>query len=399
METTRRGRWTRGVFVFCGGSADGAAARECTASSRSVGDRRPGRTAGPAAAGLAPAGPGRVAMIIVLKSGVSDPEVADICQRVRDLGYQPHTIRGEVKTVIAAVGEGRGQPDLRLLEALETVEAVMPVQQPFKLASRETRGEPTEIGINGVTVGGGRVPVMAGPCSVESEAQVLEVAEAVKAAGASILRGGAYKPRTSPYAFQGLKEQGLKYLAEARKRTGLPVVTEVLETESAELVAEYSDILQIGARNFQNFTLLRRVGEMGKPVLLKRGMATSIQEFLLSAEYILAAGNPDVILCERGIRTFETTTRFTLDLNAVPVLKKLSHLPVVVDPSHGTGHWDLVAPMAKGAVACGADGLIIEVHPRPEEALSDGPQSLKPSKFAQLMRELRPVAEAVGRSL
>jgi 3-deoxy-7-phosphoheptulonate synthase len=226
-----------------------------------------------------------------------------------------------------------------------------------------------------------------------------EVAEAVKAAGARILRGGAYKPRTSPYAFQGLKEQGLQYLAEARKQTGLPFVTEVLETESVELVAAHADILQIGARNVQNFTLLRRVGETGKPVLLKRGMATSIQEFLLSAEYILSAGNPNVMLCERGIRTFETTTRFTLDLNAVPVLKKLSHLPVIVDPSHGTGHWDLVAPMAKAAVACGADGLIIEVHPRPEEALSDGPQSLKPSKFAQLMRELAPVAQAVGRSL
>jgi 3-deoxy-7-phosphoheptulonate synthase len=243
------------------------------------------------------------------------------------------------------------------------------------------------------------VVVMAGPCSVESESQVLEVGEAVKAAGAAILRGGAYKPRTSPYAFQGLKEQGLRILAEARKRTGLPVVTEVLETESVEAVAEYADILQIGARNVQNFTLLRRVGEMGKPVLLKRGMATSLQEFLLSAEYVLSAGNPQVMLCERGIRTFETSTRFTLDLNAVPVLKKLSHLPVVVDPSHGTGHWDLVAPMAKAAVACGADALIIEVHPRPAEALSDGPQSLKPSKFAQLMRELRPVVEAVGRSL
>jgi len=338
-------------------------------------------------------------MIIVLKSGVTDAEVDHVCQRVVELGYQPHTIRGEFKTIVAAVGEERGKPDLRLLEALETVEAVMPVQQPFKLASREIRPEPTEVRVNGVTVGGQRVIVMAGPCSVESEAQVFEVAEAVKQAGASILRGGAYKPRTSPYAFQGLKEQGLRYLKEAKKRTGLPVVTEVLETESVELVAEYADILQIGARNIQNFTLLRRVGEMGKPVLLKRGMATSIQEFLLSAEYILSAGNPNVILCERGIRTFETATRFTLDLNAVPVLKKLSHLPVVVDPSHGTGHWDLVAPMAKGAVACGADGLIIEVHPRPEEALSDGPQSLKPSKFAQLMRELRPVAEAVGRTL
>jgi 3-deoxy-7-phosphoheptulonate synthase len=338
-------------------------------------------------------------MIIILKSGVGDAAIDDVCRRVTEMGYAPHIIRGEFKTIVAAVGEERGRPDLRLLEAVETVESVMPVQQPFKLASREVRAEPSEVRVNGITIGGKAVIVMAGPCSVESEAQVQEVADAVKAAGAKILRGGAFKPRTSPYAFQGLKEQGLKYLADARKRTGLPVVTEVLETESVELVAQYTDIMQIGARNIQNFTLLRRVGEMGKPVLLKRGMATSIQEFLLSAEYILAAGNPNVILCERGIRTFETSTRFTLDLNAVPVLKKLSHLPVVVDPSHGTGHWDLVAPMAKGAVACGADGLIIEVHPKPEEALSDGPQSLKPAKFAQLMRELRPVAEAVGRSL
>ena len=337
-------------------------------------------------------------MIIVLKSGATQDEIEAVCRRVVEFGYQPHTIVGEFKTVVAAVGEERGKADLRLLEALETVESVMPIQQPFKLASKETRPQPSEVRVNGVVVGGPKVVVMAGPCSVESEAQVLEVADAVKASGASVLRGGAYKPRTSPYAFQGLKEQGLRYLAEARKRTGLPVVTEVLETESVELVAEYSDILQIGARNIQNFTLLRRVGEMGKPVLLKRGMATTIQEFLLSAEYILSAGNPQVMLCERGIRTFETSTRFTLDLNAVPVLKKLSHLPVVVDPSHGTGHWDLVAPMAKAAVACGADALIIEVHPRPEEALSDGPQSLKPSKFAQLMKETRPVAEAVGRT-
>jgi 3-deoxy-7-phosphoheptulonate synthase len=338
-------------------------------------------------------------MIIILKSGIGDAAIDDVCRRVTEMGYAPHVIRGEFKTIVAAVGEERGRPDLRLLEAVETVESVMPVQQPFKLASREVRPEPSEVRVNGISIGGKAIVVMAGPCSVESEAQVQEVADAVKGAGAKILRGGAFKPRTSPYAFQGLKEQGLKYLADARKRTGLPVVTEVLETESVELVAQYADILQIGARNIQNFTLLRRVGEMGKPVLLKRGMATSIQEFLLSAEYILAAGNPNVILCERGIRTFETSTRFTLDLNAVPVLKKLSHLPVVVDPSHGTGHWDLVAPMAKGAVACGADGLIIEVHPKPEEALSDGPQSLKPSKFVQLMRELRPVAEAVGRSL
>jgi 3-deoxy-7-phosphoheptulonate synthase len=338
-------------------------------------------------------------MIIVMKSGITDADVEEVCRRVIEMGYQPHTIRGEIKTVVAAVGEERGQADLRILEALETVEAVMPVQQPFKLASRETKSQATEVLVNGISIGGKRLVVMAGPCSVESRDQVLEVAEAVKAAGASILRGGAYKPRTSPYAFQGLKEQGLKYLAEAKKRTGLAVVTEVLETESVELVADYADILQIGARNVQNFSLLKRVAESGKPVLLKRGMSTSIQEWLLSAEYILAGGNPRVILCERGIRTFETSTRFTLDLNAVPVIKKLSHLPVIVDPSHGTGHWDLVAPMAKGAVACGADGLIVEVHPRPEEALSDGPQSLKPAKFAQLMQELRPVALAVGREL
>jgi len=232
-------------------------------------------------------------MIIILKSGVDDAAIDDVCRRVTEMGYAPHIIRGEFKTIVAAVGEERGRPDLRLLEAVETVESVMPVQQPFKLASREVRQEPSEVRVNGVTIGGKAIVVMAGPCSVESEAQMQEVADAVKAAGAKILRGGAFKPRTSPYAFQGLKEQGLKYLADARKRTGLPIVTEVLETESVELVAQYADILQIGARNIQNFTLLRRVGEMGKPVLLKRGMATSIQEFLLSAEYILAAGNPN----------------------------------------------------------------------------------------------------------
>jgi 3-deoxy-7-phosphoheptulonate synthase len=251
----------------------------------------------------------------------------------------------------------------------------------------------------GLSLGGRAFVVMAGPCAVEDEAQMAAAASSVAEAGCPVLRGGAFKPRTSPYAFQGMKEPGLELLAAARDATGLAVVTEVMTPHHVDLVCRYADVLQIGARNIQNFTLLRRVGEMGKPVLLKRGMATTIQEFLLSAEYILAAGNPNVILCERGIRTFEPSTRFTLDLNAVPVLKKLSHLPVVVDPSHGTGHWDLVAPMAKAAVACGADGLIIEVHPRPEEALSDGPQSLKPTKFAQLMRELKPVAEAVGRSL
>jgi 3-deoxy-7-phosphoheptulonate synthase len=276
---------------------------------------------------------------------------------------------------------------------------MVPILQPFKLASREVRATDTVVHIDGAAIGGGRIGVMAGPCSVESWEQLRAVAEGVKAGGAHLLRGGAFKPRTSPYAFQGLEEEGLRLLAEARKATGLPVVTEVLEPDKVAVVAEYADVLQVGARNAQNFSLLKEVGQCGKPVLLKRGMATTIKEFLLSAEYVLAGGNPNVILCERGIRTFETATRFTLDLNAVPVIKKLSHLPVIVDPSHGTGHWEYVAPMAKAGLACGADGLLIEVHNQPEEALSDGPQSLKPDKFARLMRELRALAEVLGRTL
>jgi 3-deoxy-7-phosphoheptulonate synthase len=253
--------------------------------------------------------------------------------------------------------------------------------------------------VGDLEIGGQAVVVMAGPCSVESESQMLETARAVKAAGATVLRGGAFKPRTSPYSFQGLAEEGLKLLDLARAETGLKIVTEVVNPMDAELVAEYADILQIGARNAQNFALLKKVGEVGKPVLLKRGMATTIKEFLMAAEYILSEGNYNVVLCERGIRTFETSTRFTLDLNAVPVLNKLTHLPVIVDPSHGTGHWEYVAPMAKAGIACGADGLLIEVHPKPEEAQSDGVQSLKLEKFRRLMEELRPLTEAVGRRL
>jgi 3-deoxy-7-phosphoheptulonate synthase len=336
-------------------------------------------------------------MIIVLKSGTSDEDVAAVCRRIEAMGYQAHTIRGEVRTVIGAVGDDRGKERLRALESIECVDSVTPILQPFKLASREVRRESTVVPVGKVAVGGEKLVVMAGPCSVESREQVLEVATKVKAAGASVLRGGAFKPRTSPYAFQGLEEEGLKYLEEARRETGLPIVTEVMEPDKVGVVAEHSDILQIGARNVQNFSLLRRVAETRKPVLLKRGMSTTIQEWLLSAEYVLAGGNPNVILCERGIRTFEPTTRFTLDLNALPVVKKLSHLPVVVDPSHGTGHWEYVESMAMAAVAAGADGLIIEVHPRPEEALSDGPQSLKPDKFARLMTKVRKVAEAVDR--
>ncbi|HEU5322458.1 MAG TPA: 3-deoxy-7-phosphoheptulonate synthase [Methylomirabilota bacterium] len=339
-------------------------------------------------------------MIIVLKSGSSDAEVDDVERRIEAMGYRAHTIRGELRTVIGAIGDDRGKERLRALESLESVESVTPILQPFKLASREVRSADSRVRVgDGVVVGGERIVIMAGPCSVESREQVLEVAARVKAAGAAVLRGGAFKPRTSPYAFQGLEAEGLKLLAEARRETGLPVVTEVMEPDRVELVAEHADVLQVGARNVQNFSLLRRVAEARKPVLLKRGMSTTIQEWLLSAEYVLSGGNPDVILCERGIRTFETATRFTLDLNAVPVLKRLTHLPVVVDPSHGTGHWEYVEAMALAGVAAGADGLIIEVHPRPTEALSDGPQSLKPEKFATLVERVRKVARAVDRDL
>jgi len=338
-------------------------------------------------------------MIIVLKPGTQDADLDDVCRRIEGLGLRAHVSRGEQRTIIGAIGDDRFKTRLQALEALDCVESLVPILQPFKLASREVHPQDTVFRVDGVEIGGQGLVLMAGPCSVESEAQLRAVAEGVKAGGAHILRGGAFKPRTSPYAFQGLEEEGLRLLAETRTHSGLPVVTEVLEPDKVEIVAKYADILQIGARNAQNFSLLKEVGQAGKPVLLKRGMATTIKEFLLSAEYVLAGGNPNVILCERGIRTFETATRFTLDLNAVPVIKKLSHLPVVVDPSHGTGHWEYVAPMAKAGIACGADGLIIEVHNQPAEALSDGPQSLKPEKFARLVAELRAVAAAVGRTL
>ncbi|HEY8450061.1 MAG TPA: 3-deoxy-7-phosphoheptulonate synthase, partial [Bacillota bacterium] len=274
---------------------------------------------------------------------------------------------------------------------------VLPILKPFKLVSREFRNEPTIVEVGGVAFGGEEVPIIAGPCSVESREQILAAAEAVKNAGARLLRGGAFKPRTSPYSFQGLEEEGLKLLAEARERFGLPIVTEVMSPGTVELVARYADMLQIGARNMQNFYLLREVGRSGMPVLLKRGMSATIEEWLMAAEYILSEGNFNVVLCERGLRTFETATRFTLDLNAVPVVKELSHLPVIVDPSHGTGRWSLVTPMARAAIAAGADGLIVEVHPQPEEALSDGSQSLTPERFKVLVDEVTSVAAAVGR--
>ncbi len=339
-------------------------------------------------------------MIIVMKAGAAKKDRDEVLKRIRDLGYKPHVIHGATRDVIGAVGDERGKAVLQSLESLHGVENVVPILQPYKLASKEVKKEKSVISIaNGVSIGGSRVVVMAGPCSVESERQIIESAEAVKRSGAHILRGGAFKPRTSPYSFQGLEEDGLKLLAKARELTGLPFVTEVINPETAELVAEYADILQIGARNSQNFALLKKVGQLGRPVLLKRGMSMTIQEFLMSAEYVMSEGNQSVILCERGIRTFETATRNTLDLSAVPVLHEKTHLPVVIDPSHGTGNHHYVAPMCYAAVAAGADGLIVEVHPDPERASSDGPQSLKPVKFEKMMEKLRLFAEADGRTL
>ena len=338
-------------------------------------------------------------MIIVMQAGAPEEQLQELLRRVEELGYQSHVIRGTQRNVVGAVGDERGKAKLQSLEALPGVESVVPILQPFKLASHEFRPQKTVVKVGDTEIGAERLALMAGPCAVESEAQILETAGFVKAAGATILRGGAFKPRTSPYSFQGLGEQGLEFLARAREVTGLKIVTEVLNDRDVELVAQYADILQIGARNMQNFALLHKVGEARMPVLLKRGMSATIKDLLMSAEYILSHGNYDVILCERGIRTFETATRFTLDLNAVPVLQKMTHLPVIVDPSHGTGHWEYVAAMARAGIAAGADGLMVEVHPKPEEALSDGVQSLTPPRFEELMRQVGAVAKAVGRSL
>ncbi len=329
-------------------------------------------------------------MIIAMKAGATEEQINHICDRVREFGYHPHVIRGVERTVIAAVGPGDKREHIESLKSADGVDNAFPILQPFKLVSREVKPERSVIQIGEIKIGDGGFVVMAGPCSVETREQLMTTAEAVAAAGAHFLRGGAYKPRTSPYDFQGLEEAGLKLLAEARQRTGLKVITEVVNTTDVDLVAEYADILQVGARNMQNFALLKQLGKIGKPVMLKRGLSATIKEFLLSAEYIVSHGNPDVLLCERGIRTFETATRNTLDLSAVPLLNELSHLPVIVDPSHGTGKRSLVPPMAKAAVAAGADGLMAEVHPCPEEAWSDGPQSLRPEDFALMMRQLQP---------
>ncbi|MFN2229314.1 MAG: 3-deoxy-7-phosphoheptulonate synthase [Anaerolineae bacterium] len=337
-------------------------------------------------------------MIIIMRKDASAREIANVTARIEQLGRQVHLSEGNERTIVGVVGDGR-PIDREQIERMSGVESTVPILRPFKLASRDFRPQDTLVRLNGFAAGDRAVVICAGPCAIESRSQLLETAHAVKEAGAKVLRGGAYKPRTSPYSFQGLGPEGLKLLAEAREETGLLVVTEVMSPEQVPMVSTYADILQVGARNMQNYALLHAVGEAQRPVLLKRGMMSTMEELLMSAEYVLSHGNDRLMLCERGIRTFEQYTRNTLDINAVPMLKQLTHLPVFVDPSHGTGRWSLVGPVARAAVAAGADGLLIEVHPRPEEAMSDGAQSLKPERFAQLVTELRAVAEAVGRSV
>ena len=339
-------------------------------------------------------------MIIVMEAKADQKRIDDVIKKIEDLGYSPHIIKGVERVIIGAVGDEREKARLQSLESMKGVESVVPILKSYKLASRQVRTEGSIISINkNVKVGSKEFIVMAGPCSVENEKQIVETAKAVKKSGAQVLRGGAFKPRTSPYSFQGLEEEGLKLLAVAREETGLPFVTEVMNPREVGLVEKYSDVLQVGARNVQNFSLLKEIGRVKKPVLLKRGMMTTIQEFLMSAEYIMSEGNHQVILCERGIRTFETATRNTLDISCVPVLKEETHLPIIIDPSHATGHWNYVNPLSKASAAVGADGLMIEVHIKPEDSFSDGAQTLKPSKFDRMMKELRPFVEAAGRTL
>ncbi len=328
-------------------------------------------------------------MIIIMKKNATDAQVDRIVEWIASVGYSAHLSRGVERTIVGAVGDDRGKAQLKSAEFLPGVDKVMPILKPYKLASREVREGNTVVRVGDLAIGGPDFIVMAGPCSVESEEQLMASAYVAKKAGAHILRGGAFKPRTSPYSFQGMAEEGLKLLKKVRERTGLPVVTEVMNTTDVDLVESYADILQIGARNVQNFALLKEVGRAKKPVLLKRGLMTTIEELLMSAEYILSAGNEQVILCERGIRTFETATRNTLDISAVPVLKELTHLPVIIDPSHAAGYSRYVIPLTRAAVAVGADGLIVEVHPEPEKAFSDGAQSLRPEQFYQMMEEVR----------
>ncbi len=337
-------------------------------------------------------------MIVVMAHKASKIAIDRVLVKLDEAGFNIHLSQGVERTIIGAIGDKTRLNDLAL-EAMPGVEKVVPILQPYKLVSKAYMEGPTVVKVGNVEIGGDSIQVMAGPCAVESREQLLEAAEIVRRAGATLLRGGAFKPRTSPYSFQGLEQKGLELLAEAREKTGLPIVTEVMDPRNLDMVAEYADMLQIGARNMQNFFLLREVARAGKPVLLKRGASATIEEWLLAAEYILAEGNRDVVLCERGIRTFENYTRNTLDLTAVPVVKYLSHLPVIVDPSHAIGKWRFVEPMARAAIASGADGLLIEVHPHPEEALCDGPQSLTPDNFNNLMHKLKHIAEVMDRKM
>ncbi len=336
-------------------------------------------------------------MIIVMQQGAPREQVEAVVNRVEEQGYKVHLSRGEARTIIGIIGADEHLLAKRAFDAMEGVEKTMQVMEPYKMASRNFTGKDTVINANGVQIGGQKIVVMAGPCSVESREQILETAHAVREAGATVLRGGAFKPRSSPYSFQGLGEEGLKYMAEAREQTGLAIITEVMSTDDLELVCEYADILQIGARNAQNYSLLKALGTANKPVFLKRGISGTVEELLMSAEYVLSGGNMNVMLCERGIRTYETATRNTFDINAIPVLKQTTHLPVVADPAHGTGKAAFVTPIARAAVAAGADALMIEVHPQPIKAWSDGAQSLTFEAFGKLMREVGTIAEAVGR--
>lgn len=335
-------------------------------------------------------------MIVVMSMNATAREISDVIARIRSMGFDVHLSEGKERTIIGVIGRGRPL-DRDQLALLPGVQDVMPVTHPYKIASREYHPDDTLITLNGIQVGGPDLAIMAGPCSVESREQIIETAHAVREAGATALRGGAFKPRSSPYAFQGLGEEGLKYLAEAREATGLPIVTEVMDPQLVPLVCQYADVLQIGARNMQNYTLLHAVGESQHPVLLKRGMSSTIEELLMSAEYILSHGNMRVMLCERGIRTFETYTRNTFDINAIPVIKHLSHLPIIADPSHAVGKWEYVESISLASIAAGADGLILEVHLDPEQAQSDGRQSLKPERFAALVTKARQLAPVVGR--
>ena len=337
-------------------------------------------------------------MMIIMKANATPQEVEHVIEHIKAVGLSVHLSQGVEATIIGAIGETHSLPTDQF-EVLDGVESVQRITQPYKLASRQFHPENSVFPLDGFIVGGDELAIIAGPCSVESRSQILETAHAVKEAGASALRGGVFKPRTSPYSFQGLGEEGLEFLAEAREQTGLPIVVEIMSQVQIDLMVKYVDVLQVGARNMQNFNLLRVIGETQTTVLLKRGLSASIEELLMSAEYILAGGNKQVMLCERGIRTFETATRNTTDINAIPVLKSLTHLPVILDPSHSTGHFDYVAAIARAAVAAGADGLIVEVHPDPAHAVSDGRQSLKPDKFASMVKQVGQIAEIMGRRL